>query len=251
MTFEEIMGKLPKPYYSDDVVCIIHADCREILPLIPDKSIDLVLTSPPYEDITGAGYTAIRKDILFFRLYSEFMDALFSDVFLLLKQNGQFFLNIKSQTHNKVIKTPHWVEFIDAFQKFDLKSYIIWKYAGSFDSTTKRLHLDYEIIYHLSKGDDICLNSDGTKDPFTSVWYIPHNIGDRLHPTQMPDRMARKIIMLGSNESNLILDPFLGSGTTAYCAKKLGRKCIGIEIEEKYCEIAAKRLSQSVMRLEW
>ncbi len=58
--------------------------------------------------------------------------------------------------------------------------------------------------------------------------------------------------MLGglSNSGNIILDPFLGSGTTTYCAKKLGRKCIGIEIEEKYCKIAKDRLSQSVMRLD-
>ena len=60
----------------------------------------------------------------------------------------------------------------------------------------------------------------------------------------------RTLIERLSNSGNLILDPFLGSGTTAYCAKKLNRKCIGIEIEEKYCEIAAKRCSQSVMRLE-
>jgi site-specific DNA-methyltransferase (adenine-specific) len=67
------------------------------------------------------------------------------------------------------------------------------------------------------------------------------------HPTQKPQKVIDYVILKSDSD---ILDPFLGSGTTAYCAKKLNRKCIGIEIEEKYCEIAAKRCSQSVMRLD-
>ena len=69
------------------------------------------------------------------------------------------------------------------------------------------------------------------------------------HPSQKPQKFIGKLISEYSIVNDLILDPFLGSGTTAYCAKKLNRKCIGIEIEEKYCEIAAKRCSQSVMTL--
>ena len=70
------------------------------------------------------------------------------------------------------------------------------------------------------------------------------------HPSQKPKQLISKLITDFSDDGNLILDPFLGSGTTAVAAKILGRKCIGIEIEEKYCEIAVKRLAQSVMRLE-
>jgi DNA modification methylase len=72
----------------------------------------------------------------------------------------------------------------------------------------------------------------------------------RYHPTQKPIKLFNKILEDYSKPDDLILDPFLGSGTTAVAAKILGRKCIGIEISEKYCEIAAKRLSQSVMQLE-
>jgi len=67
------------------------------------------------------------------------------------------------------------------------------------------------------------------------------------HPTQKPMKVINRLIQYATQPNNLILDPFLGSGTTAYCAKKLNRKCIGIEIEEKYCEIAAKRCMQSVL----
>ncbi len=66
------------------------------------------------------------------------------------------------------------------------------------------------------------------------------------HPSQKPQRVVTILVGDNSNIGDLILDPFLGSGTTAYCAKKLNRKCIGIEIEEKYCEIAVKRCSQQV-----
>jgi len=72
----------------------------------------------------------------------------------------------------------------------------------------------------------------------------------RYHPTQKPSGLFSAIIADYSQQGETILDPFLGSGTTAYCAKKLNRKCIGIEIEEKYCEIAAKRCSQQVFNLK-
>jgi len=89
-----------------------------------------------------------------------------------------------------------------------------------------------------------------------NIWY--YNVGGGhvtkfqlayQHPAIFPEQLAYDHIISWSNPSDLVVDPFLGSGTTCYCAKKLNRYSIGIEIEEKYCEIAAKRCSQSVMRL--
>ena len=71
----------------------------------------------------------------------------------------------------------------------------------------------------------------------------------KLHQFQKPLKLWNELIEFGSNESNLILDPFLGSGTTCFCAKKLSRYSIGIEIEEKYCEIAALRCCQAEIEL--
>jgi modification methylase len=220
---------------------VICGDCLEVMKHIPDKSVDLVLTSPPYENISGAGYSAKTKDILFLKLYCEFLDKVFKEYYRILKNTGQMFINLKSRTFNKTLRTPHWIEFTDGFQLFKFKSYIIWKYSGSFDSSFKRLHLDYEIIYHLSKTDNIFLNSEG-KDALTSVWYISHHIKERLHPVQMPIKVADKIIKLASKEKEIVLDNFLGSGTTAVACKELGRRFIGIEISKEYCEIAERRL---------
>ena len=70
------------------------------------------------------------------------------------------------------------------------------------------------------------------------------------HPTVKPIRLLSYLIILGSREGDTVLDPFLGSGTTALACQLLNRQCIGIEISEEYCEIAKKRLSQSVLKLE-
>ena len=156
---------------------IIEGDCLEKIKDIPDNSIDLVLTSPPYDNIEGSGYSKGKKDVLFLKLYSDFFDVVLNEVYRVLKPTGQFFLNLKSGTINKTLVTPHWIEFLESFKQFKLKSYIIWKYSGSFDSTKVRFHLDYEIIYHLSKTDDITINYEvDEKDPLTSVWHIPHFI---------------------------------------------------------------------------
>jgi len=76
---------------------------------------------------------------------------------------------------------------------------------------------------------------------------VHRTIPNPLHPTQKPEGLICDLLLTVGRENQTVLDPFLGSGTTAYCAKKLNRKCIGIEIEEKYCEIAAKRCCQTVM----
>ena len=77
---------------------LINDDCLKAMPTLNDNSIDLIITSPPYEDISGAGYTSNSKDILFFKLYSEFIDNVFKEYKRILKSNGQLFFNIKSKT---------------------------------------------------------------------------------------------------------------------------------------------------------
>ena len=218
-------------------------DCAKVLKTIEDNSIDLVVTSPPYDNIEGAGYSKGKKDVLFLKLYSDFFGNILKEIHRVLKPTGQFYLNLKHGTINKTLITPHWIEFLEEFKLFKLKSYIIWKYSGSFDSTTARFHLDYEIIYHLSKTDDIKINYEkDEKDPLTSVWYVPHNIKNRLHPVQMPLALAERMILRGSDVGDLILDPFAGSGTTLVASKNLKRNSIGIEINPDNQDIMLKRL---------
>ena len=224
---------------------LYHDDCLNVLPTLVDQSIDLIITSPPYEDIAGAGYTSNNKDVLFLKLYSEFLDKVFKEYKRILKPNGQLFFNIKSKTLKKTLRTPHWIEFTNGFQSLIFKSYIIWKYAGSFDSTKSRFHLDYEIIYHLSKGNDIYLNPDCTiHDPLSSVWYIPHNIKkeDRVHPTQMPIALVDRILDVAAKPGDIVLDNFLGCGTTGLACKKRDLDFIGIELNKDYYKIAKQRV---------
>lgn len=227
------------------MINLINDDCLNALQFIKSNSVDLIITSPPYEDVMGAGYGAKSKDVLFLKLYSDFLDKVFKEYKRILKDNGQIFFNIKSKTLKKRLLTPHWIEFTDGFQNLNFKSYIIWKYAGSFDSTKSRFHLDYEIIYHLSKGDDIYLNENcGIHDPLSSVWYVPHNIKkeERVHPTQMPEALVERILAVASKPEDTVLDNFMGSGTTGVSCKKRNLKFIGIEINKNNYELAEKRI---------
>tara|TARA_R100001082_G_scaffold110573_2_gene90888 strand:- start:893 stop:1612 length:720 start_codon:yes stop_codon:yes gene_type:complete len=224
---------------------LIKGDCNKEMCNIKSDSIDLIITSPPYEDFHGAGYSAESKDILFLKLYNEFLDDVFNNYYRILKETGQIFFNIKSKTFKKSLNTPHWIEHLQSFKLFKLKSFIIWKYAGSFDSTKARFHLDYEIIYHLSKGDNIYLNQDcGIHDSLSSVWYVPHNIlkKDRIHPTQMPEALVERILTICSKENDIILDNFMGSGTTGVVCKKNNLDFIGIELNENHFIKATERI---------
>ena len=124
---------------------------------------------------------------------------------------------------------------------------IIWdKQVPLYPHHTSHFKLQYEPIVYGSRGLHYL-----KKNRCADVIQCQIDRGNaRLHPTQKPVGIIKALLEATDDAKLLILDPFLGSGTTAYCAKKLGRKCIGIEIEEKYCEIAARRCAQSVMKLE-
>jgi len=227
---------------------IYNEDNLNTMSKMPDNFIDIIITSPPYEDFGGAGYAGKQKDILFFKFYSDYINKLFTEYHRILKPTGQIYFNIKSKTFNKKLNTVHWLEFTDGFKLFNLKSYIIWKYAGSFDSTNKRFHLDYEIIYHLSKTDDIYLNVDcGIDDPLSSVWYVPHNISKkegRRHPTQMPLALVERILKVSCKKEYLVYDSFMGSGTTAIACVDFSCNYIGSELNELHFKNSLERIKQ-------
>ena len=227
-------------YFQDDDVIIYNADCRDLLPLIPNKSIDLVLTDPPYG--IGVNYGVYADNKLTYWDWFLPILAMMRDV----ARKIVFTHNVQSLLH-----INGW-DYIGVWQKPF--------YRGSRLGNSCIIP-SWEPIY-LFGIHTMGVKTKGRYDVFSfhveKTGLHPDSIGRRawkeldtdLHPCPKPVGLFQELLQTFSQDTQeIILDPFLGSGTTAYCAKKLGRKCIGIEISEEYCAIAAKRCSQAVMAL--
>jgi len=209
-----------KPFYEDKWVKIFHGDCREILPSL-DVKVDLVLTDFPYGNDTDYGtYQDTQGNLV--ALIGSVMPILKAERMLITCGVGNISLYPK----------PDWI--------------LAWVTpAGS--GSSKWGFCCWQPI--LAYGSDPYLqNGMGRRaDVFikTEVDHISN------HPCSKPVDLWQMVMQRGSvKASDLILDPFLGSGTTCYCAKKLNRKSVGIELSEKYCEVAAKRCMQEVMAFD-
>jgi len=206
-----------KPYYSRNGIDLYLGDCREILPQLTEK-VDLVLTDPPY---------GINRDGM--RMSTS-------------KHGGR-----------KPYKFSGWDSTTPSKEIFDLmfgmsKEQVIW--GGNYFPEMLPPSMGWLVW---DKGQRIC-NSDGEL-AFTSrnealrifmANRVELQLDGARHPTQKPLKVILWCLSLFP-ESQTILDPFLGSGTTAVAAKKLGRRCIGIEINEDYLKIAIERLRQEVL----
>jgi len=216
------------PYYSDDAVCIVNADCRDILPLIPDKSIDLAWTDPPYN---------VGKD------YGSWNDAMPDEEYLSFCE--YWISGLRRITDEMVIYLP---------RKYALQ---YWNMLGAnFHQVILPWTPEGAIRNSFINQFASLLTNAKPKQRTKDVWYKVQMRGmgyffkedDFGHPGYTSEDVTSRVIMAFTLDSQTILDPFLGSGTTLVCAKKLGRKCIGIEINLDYCRIAVERLRQSVMR---
>ena len=242
----------------EDIINKVHcADCLEFMKEIPDKSVDLVLTDPPY----GINYKEWDKiDFL------DFTKKWVKECFRVLKDDGSLysFMGWTNVSEFKLLLDKYGI----------IKNWITWHRTKGRGSSKNYKSMKEEILYYIKskkhtwneqkmlkkhifpyvkngKPRGWFTNEEGIKCRWTGLgnvwfytvpfWKMPEWVG---HPSQKPEMMFERIILSSSNENDLILDPFLGSGTTAVACQNLKRNFIGIEISKEYCSIAEQRLKQ-------
>lgn len=243
----------------------------ELMSELEDKSVSLMVTSPPYNiDISygnkwkdgklvsskGKKYSDNLKE----EEYRKMLEKVINETKRVLKDDGQIWFNIKNRYNDDNMTPPFWI--MDYFQDMYLKNIIIWNFDWG-GSTNKRFCSRYEYVFFFTKNKkNYTFNLEDVKIPAlnyrpdryksqlknpTDVWkmsLISGNSTERTeHPAQYPEELIERIIKTGTNKGDLVLDPFMGSGTTAVVAKKLGRNYIGYEIENDFIKIAEKRLN--------
>lgn len=227
---------LPKPYYYEGGITIYHGDCREVLPSIAAGPVDLVLTDPPYgvsgvQNTTTAKRRGGRKND-----YGTFTDSIdyVSQVAVPVVEEciRQGWRVVITPGNRCVTLYPMPDSFGTIYQPASV-GLQPWGRA------------DAQPILYYGRSP-----YGGRELPGKKCSYVCTEPPSRLaagHPCPKPDILWRSILANTSRDGDTVIDPFMGSGTTLRAAKDLGRRAIGIEIEERYCEIAARRLSQGVM----
>lgn len=224
------------PYYQDEAVTIYHGDCSDVLPTLGEA--DLVLTDPPW----GSGLAVDYADR--FRTKA-----------------GNWWKNTDRSTQKRHVPIVGDDKPFDPAPLLGFKKLILWGanwYAsrlpdsGGWYIWDKR-HGVEEANWPMSEAELAWTNLGKGTRIYRHRWFgllRESEMGEHWHPTQKPVALMRWCLQQAKMEpSNLVLDPYMGSGPVLRAAKDLSMKAIGIEIEERYCEIAAKRMSQTVMAL--
>ena len=243
--------------YPDDFLNkIICGDCLEVMKEMPDECVDLIVTSPPYNNWRNRRTQKKRED--YWRrtniIYGNFDDKMPDNEYIkwqiqiinectrLLKSTGTMCYNHKDRIYNFEVLSPlQWIIKTNAI----IRQRVTWDRGGMQARNPVRFYRVEEDIYILGKQPhNFKWNKECAK--YLSVWRInpsPRN----SHPSSFPMELVKRCTKSFTNENDLILDPFNGSGTTTKIAKDLKRNFIGIEINPNYCKIAEERLAQGVL----
>jgi site-specific DNA-methyltransferase (adenine-specific) len=247
---------------------IYNMDCIEGLRLIPDNSIDLVITDPPFaidfkakrnnyhriQSRVLEGYNEIPKEE-----YFDFTLKWMQEVYRVLKESGSMYVFSGWNNLKDILIALDKIGFITV-------NHIIWKYQFGVVTKRKFITSHYHCLYVCKNDkkrkffsytrygkeekdkDGRSLNYKDRED----VWIINREywIGDQKTPTKLPAELIKKMLQYSSEEGDVVLDPFLGSGQVAVVSKMMKRQYIGFEIVKAYYEFAKKRLDNNVYRIK-
>lgn len=246
------MSRINLKYPDNFLNKIVCGDCIKVMRRIPDNSVNLVVTSPPYnlKNSTGNGMKDGRggkwSGAALLNGYSDHDDCMphdeyvkwqrdcLSEIMRILSDDGAIFYNHKWRVQAGLLQDRH-----DIVEGFPVRQVIIWKRKGGINFNPGYFLPTYEVIYLIAKPD---FKLKAKANAMGDVWEFPQE-RDNVHPAPYPLELAERCIM--ATEAKIVLDPFMGSGTTAIACKKLNRDFIGIEISPEYCELAEKRISIS------
>ena len=229
---------------------LYEGDCFKVFSQIPDNSINLIITDPPYnilkfEDININGRKAIRN--IDFDQDKLDIKKLCREIFRVLIDGGSFYIFMSDRQIG---------EYINELQseKLIYSNTLVWYQKSGFPSVRKRAyqsHCQYIAYGHKEvENSDYVFNFKSSPEMrnllefegCVSFEYDGGSPGEYLgHPTQKPSKLISHLMEISSNKDDTVLDPFLGSGTTMFAAQNLRRNCIGIELDNKYVDMAMKR----------
>lgn len=250
-----------KKFFDNSINKIIQGDCLEVMRKIPDNNVDVTFADPPFNLKKKYNSYYDRHDI---EKYLSWCKEWLYEMVRITKPTGSIFV------HN----IPKWLipfgSYLNEIATF--RHWIAWDAMGSPLGKTL-LPNHYGVLYYVKSAKDykfydirmlhkrcrVCgyiLKDYGGKknllhkfgpiisDVWTDIHRIRHKKRRDEHPCQLPIHLLERLLLMSSDEGDVILDPFIGTGTTAVAAKKLGRKYIGIDIDSKYAEITNRKLEQ-------
>lgn len=277
---------------DNNPVVVLHGDTRDVIRTIPDNSVQCVVTSPPYWGVRDYGVEnqiGAEPDLMD---YVNDLVMVFREVRRILTPDGTFWLNIgntyssggrkwrDSDDKNKGRAMSYRPPTPEGLKKKDLigvawllalacqrdgwylRNDIIWyKPNCQPESVKDRLTVAHEYLFLFSKSEKYYFDQEAIKQQTTNgnglknrrtVWSINTEPCPEAHFAVFPRELIRPCIMAGSRPNDIVFDPFYGAGTTAIVAKELNRKCIGIELNPEFIEIASKRTAiiQASLMLE-
>lgn len=250
------------PYYEDEFVTIYHGDCRNVLPNL--RGVNCTVTSPPYNQLgkiagkkasgmwgrrgSGLGFVEAWSDNGYADdmdefAYQRWQNQIFGMVAECSADDASLFYNHQIRWRDRVCIHP--VEWFRP-DGWKLRQEIIWDRMGAMMFNARMFaRFDERVLWFVR--DEWKWNQEAVG--FGTIWRIPKE-QNKSHPVAFPEGLPGRCIAATTDEGDLVLDPFMGSGATLRAAKDIGRRAVGVDLDEKWCEAAARRMQQGVLPLE-
>jgi DNA modification methylase len=252
------MRAMSAPYYADDSVTLYHGRAEDVLPSL--SGVAATFTSPPYNTlgsrvskpsgryrddgwlakVAAVGYADDMSE----NDYRAWQSDIAAAVLAASNPTASFFYNHKCRWRDMSLIHP--IDIVRGFDGWSLRQEVIWARRGSMTFNARMFATSDERIYWLVR-DGAAFHWNQEAANYLSVWNVPQQTGESGHPCPFPEGIVTRAVIGTTNPGDTVLDPFAGSGTTLIAAKNLGRRAVGIELDERYCEIAAKRLTQDTL----